>query len=117
VPALDVSPLRILVTPGFHVLLCGPTSAWPSTVDSEMQQRRPGLVTGHRPTPDEAPGVLHDRDGIALNRLGVRRAPECLLVRPDGHVGHRSRGRDLTAALAYLARWLPRQPGTTPQEN
>ena len=35
------------------------------------------------------------------------------LVRPDGHVGYRSGGTDVTGLARYLSRWLPRIEGVT----
>jgi hypothetical protein len=65
------------------------------------------LITTHRLSAEVADGVLHDRDGTVLRRLGTDpRTPVVYLVRPDGHIAFRDRGADLTGVRAYLARWL-----------
>jgi 2-polyprenyl-6-methoxyphenol hydroxylase-like FAD-dependent oxidoreductase len=96
-----------IVTPGFHVLLCGPAAAWPTRAAADLEARWKGLVTVHHLTRDDTPGALHDRGGLALRRLGVRGRPGCLLIRPDGHVACRSRGSDPSGVTSYLTRWLP----------
>ena len=100
----------MLGQPGYHLLLCGPTDAWPADVAG------PGVgwpqpLTVHRLSPQPAPGVLYDPDGTALRRLGLNPSGVAhYLIRPDGHVGYRAGGADLAGARAYLSRWLTRQP-------
>jgi hypothetical protein len=53
-----------------------------------------------------AEGMLVDDCGEALERLGVKGAAQ-YLVRPDGHIGYRCAGSDLSGVSAYLARWFP----------
>jgi len=93
--------------PGWHLLLCGPADKWPATAAA---WRDTDVVAVHHLSRSAAPGVLHDPDGTALRRLGLdpagRRAAH-YLVRPDGHVGYRAGGNDLTGLDAYLTRWLP----------
>jgi hypothetical protein len=36
------------------------------------------------------------------------------LVRPDGHVGYRAGGTDITGLARYLSRWLPGPQTTWP---
>ncbi|MEU5721891.1 FAD-dependent monooxygenase [Micromonospora sp. NPDC047738] len=89
---------RLTAPPGWHLLLGGPPAAWPEEVVAPL--RRAGQVTVHRLT-----SAADDR--VALRRLGL--APGVaglLLVRPDGHLGYRSGGGDLTGLAAYLRRWL-----------
>jgi 2-polyprenyl-6-methoxyphenol hydroxylase-like FAD-dependent oxidoreductase len=79
-----------LTKPGFHLLLCGPPGAWPPEHDTPAEGAPaadwPGLVTLHR----------------------VQATfPTQYLVRPDGYVGYRASGTDLSGLRAYLARWLP----------
>jgi hypothetical protein len=99
--------------PGFHLLLCGPTTTWGNRATAGPY-RDAGLVAIHHLTREAAPGALHELDGTALRRLGLdpagRHAAHCL-VRPDGHIGYRAGGTDLAGLHAYLTRWLP---GTTP---
>jgi hypothetical protein len=79
-----------LTKPGFHLLLCGPSEAWPagdgSTPGGALAADFPGLVTVHRVA-----------DGSAAHYL----------VRPDGYVGYRASGTDLSGLRDYLSRWLP----------
>jgi hypothetical protein len=73
---------QITATPGWHLLLCGSAKAWPASTGIG------DLVTSHH---------VSTADG----HLGL------CLVRPDGHIGYRSGGCDLTGLHAYLRRWLP----------
>jgi 2-polyprenyl-6-methoxyphenol hydroxylase-like FAD-dependent oxidoreductase len=108
-----------LAGPGFHLLLCGPTGGWPADQIGELARSYPGLVSVHHLTggdPASQAGIegWRDADGEALRRLGLRdparrRAPYLTaqyLVRPDGHVGYRAAGIDLTGLRDYLSRWL-----------
>jgi 2-polyprenyl-6-methoxyphenol hydroxylase-like FAD-dependent oxidoreductase len=96
-----------LAAPAFHLLLCGPATGWPDDRVAAMRRRHGALVAVHRLTRDAhaAPRILLDPSGEALARLGVVEAGQCL-VRPDGHIGYRSRGTDTLGAQRYLARWL-----------
>jgi 2-polyprenyl-6-methoxyphenol hydroxylase-like FAD-dependent oxidoreductase len=95
-----------LAAPRFHLLLCGPANAWQTEQLATLHARYRALMAVHRLTREAAPGVLHDVDGQAFARLGVDREAQ-YLVRPDGHIGYRSRGTDLGGAERYLARWFP----------
>jgi 2-polyprenyl-6-methoxyphenol hydroxylase-like FAD-dependent oxidoreductase len=96
-----------LTAPAFQLLLCGPATGWSEDRIAALQQRHGALLAVHRLTRDAqaAPGILLDASGEALARLGVVDAAQ-YLVRPDGHVGYRSRGTDTLGAERYLARWL-----------
>jgi 2-polyprenyl-6-methoxyphenol hydroxylase-like FAD-dependent oxidoreductase len=97
--------------PGYHLLLCGPSDPWPAGVESVTGW--PDAVTAHRLSAQPEPGVLHDKDGTALRRLGLGRFDVAhYLIRPDGHVGYRAGGADLTGAHTYLSRWLRQVPGS-----
>ena len=89
--------------PGFHLLLCGPAAAWPAA-GTELEDRWRGMVTVHRVTRDDIPGVLRDHTGEVWRRLGLH-DPSVVhyLVRPDGHIGYRRGGTDLAGVHAYLA--------------
>ncbi|MGR6320202.1 FAD-dependent monooxygenase [Micromonospora soli] len=91
---------RLTAAPGWHLLLCGPPGAWPDPLTAALDRY---AVSVHRLTAP-ASGV----DPVpALRRLGVARGAAALyLVRPDGHVGYRSGGGEVTGLLAYLERWL-----------
>lgn len=95
-----------LAAPTFHLLLCGPADHWDTDRLAALQERYTGLVAMHRLAREAAPGALHDTDGTALTRLGVDLAAQ-YLVRPDGHIGYRSGGTNLSGLERYLARWLP----------
>jgi hypothetical protein len=64
------------------------------------------VVTVHRLGGESGPAA--DRDLRALRRLAVGPGQDALyLVRPDGHIGYRSTGADVTGLESYLRRWLP----------
>jgi 2-polyprenyl-6-methoxyphenol hydroxylase-like FAD-dependent oxidoreductase len=81
---------QLVAAPGHHLLLCG---RW----TRPDQLRLPG-VSIHVLGPDDAPA--------ALARLHVRGHAQ-LLVRPDGHIGYRADGTDLTGLRTHLARTFP----------
>jgi len=98
-----------LTGPRLHLLLCGPVAAWDPAAVAAARERYPDLLAVHHLGRDPAPGgadVLTDPTGRLLRRLG-RGDPAQYLVRPDGHVGYRCGGTDLTGLRGYLARWLP----------
>lgn len=65
-----------------------------------------GLLHIHRVSAEPCAGGLHDPDGAVLRRLGARPAAQ-YLVRPDGHIGYRCAGTDLTPVHRQLASWFP----------
>ncbi len=97
-----------LAGPHLHLLLCGTLEGWGGVRLADLTARHAGLVVVHSLTTSTVPGALVDSGGEALGRLGVRNARETAqyLVRPDGHVGFRCAGRDLSAVTEYLARWF-----------
>jgi 2-polyprenyl-6-methoxyphenol hydroxylase-like FAD-dependent oxidoreductase len=105
---------RVVAAPRWHLLLCGPPHSWAAVDVTPLGERYPGLVTVHQLTAQNTPGALHDPTGHALRRLGVTPLRTAqYLVRPDGHIGYRAGGTDLTGLACYLSRWLPvSQPGT-----
>lgn len=97
-----------LARPGWQLLLCGPSDAWPVSQVTPVRDAYPELVTIHYLSTTQAPGVLHDPDGHALRRLGLPlRDAAAYLIRPDGHIGYRSGGPDLAGLHTYFRRWLP----------
>ncbi|MFC4607335.1 FAD-dependent monooxygenase [Streptomyces maoxianensis] len=76
--------------PGYHLLLCGRREVW----DTE----RIAATTGGRD------GLLHVH---TLGTSGPWRGITHCLIRPDGYIGYRAGGTDLTGLLSYLDRWLP----------
>jgi 2-polyprenyl-6-methoxyphenol hydroxylase-like FAD-dependent oxidoreductase len=95
---------EVTSSPGWHLLLCGPADAWPASVTAGIGDP----IANHRLSSAEAPGLLQDLDGQAHRRLGLSAGDlATFLIRPDGHVGYRSGGPDLTGLQSYLRRWLP----------
>ena len=102
---------EVLSTPGFHVLLCGP--GWPADtqlrIHDALGRLSPWLsvqrlTVGSRLAAAD-PSEIQDVSGLAFERLGLSvRRPEILVVRPDGHIGFRSQGTDITGAVEYLNR-------------
>ncbi|MFU8875371.1 FAD-dependent monooxygenase [Micromonospora sp. SL4-19] len=96
-PASGTTLHELTAPPGWHLLLCGPPAAWPPGPIARLTRAR--QVTVHRLTSAD--------DGPALHRLGLAPGMAGLcLVRPDGHIGYRSGGGDLTGLAVYLRRWL-----------
>jgi 2-polyprenyl-6-methoxyphenol hydroxylase-like FAD-dependent oxidoreductase len=96
---------QALATPAFQLLLCGPPEAWDRQQLARFRERYGDLVVLHRLAPHPVPGVLYDPSGDALARLGARNGAQ-YLVRPDGHVGYRCAGYDLTDLQGHMARWV-----------
>ena len=105
---------QALARPGFHLLLCGPRRHWDLRRLIRLQERYGSLAVVHRLGTDPLPGQLSDPSGAALARLGARNGAQ-YLVRPDGHVGYRCAGFDLTGLERHLARLLPGQRTASPQ--
>lgn len=97
-----------MAAPGYHLLLCGPAGHFRNV--SITVAPSPGVLTVHRLSPGPGPGVLHDVAGQALARLGVTSSAH-YLVRPDGYVGYRAGGANLTGLERHLAHWLGRKVG------
>jgi 2-polyprenyl-6-methoxyphenol hydroxylase-like FAD-dependent oxidoreductase len=95
-----------LAAPRFHLLLCGRPGDWDATQVAAVSGRYAGTLAVHHLTRDAARGTLHDVDGQAFARLGVRGTAQ-YLIRPDGHIGYRCGGGDLDGLQRYLTRWLP----------
>jgi 2-polyprenyl-6-methoxyphenol hydroxylase-like FAD-dependent oxidoreductase len=107
---------RALAGAGWHLVLCGPSDAWPAQTLTHLAERYPSLLTVHHLTGQNAPGALHDPHGQARRRLGLTtRHTAHYLVRPDGHIGYRAGGTDTTKLARYLSRWLPGPPASTSQ--
>jgi 2-polyprenyl-6-methoxyphenol hydroxylase-like FAD-dependent oxidoreductase len=104
-----------VATPGLHLLWCGPLGAWPSDRTGRPSMPFGDLVTVLRLTREDRLDVLRSADGAALSRLGLEPADTTgqILVRPDGYIGYRSRGTDMTGLYRYLRRWFW-WPGATP---
>jgi hypothetical protein len=83
---------------------------------TQLAERHTSLLTVQHLTGQDTPSALHDPDGQALRRLGLtsRRTAQ-YLVRPDGHIGYRAGGTDVTELARYLSHWLPGRQTTTSQ--
>jgi hypothetical protein len=101
----------VVAAPGWHLLLCGPADKWPADDLAALIMRSGGLLPVHRLTTQTAPGTLHDVHGQALRRLGLSPADVAqYLVRPDGHIRHRTCSTDLAGMASHLGRWLTPRP-------
>ncbi|WP_197522483.1 FAD-dependent monooxygenase [Occultella aeris] len=89
----ELSPTQI------NLLLCGPVDSWTEQVSADEW---PGVRIVRLNTTGGS-GVWGDPTGLALRRLGLRtRDPVHYAVRPDGYIGYRAGGTDLTGFRAYL---------------
>jgi 2-polyprenyl-6-methoxyphenol hydroxylase-like FAD-dependent oxidoreductase len=105
---------------GFHLLLCGP--GWsgrrrqdsPSSYSKHPFAEFPAAAEAtsvHRLGIGDAATIKPAADGLVLKRLGLRRHQAALfLVRPDGYIGYRSAGTDLSGVRQYLAKILNTPP-------
>lgn len=100
----------LVAGPGFTVLLCGP--GWPQDAAEQLRAALPRLagavnvaqLTVGSTLISGGPGIIKDVSGLAFSRLGLSpRRAELMIIRPDGYVGYRSHGRDVTGAVEYLA--------------
>lgn len=100
---------RAALGPHLTLLLCGEMSAWHQSGLDQVADRFRGLVATRHLSAMPARGQLVDPDGATLRMLGATDGTQ-YVVRPDGYIGFRSAGYDLTALEAYLRRWLEPQP-------
>jgi hypothetical protein len=70
----------------------------------QLRKRYGHVVTTYCLSTTGADGALHDQNGRAFTRLGVRDAAQ-YLVRPDGHIAFRSAGHTFEPLDRYLAAW------------
>lgn len=95
---------RIVAGPSWHLLLCSPPGAW---AEAPRDTERRGVAV-HRLVAHPTGGAADVPGGPLLRRLGLGAHDTAqFLVRPDGHVGYRAGGTDLTGLGRYLDRWLP----------
>jgi hypothetical protein len=96
----------VLGAGGWHLLVCGTTTPGPQ-LERLLDPYR-GHVLPHHLSTDHHPDVLHDPQGLAWRRLGLKPDGTAVyLIRPDGHIGYRSGGWDRAGLRRYLERWLP----------
>jgi FAD binding domain len=94
----------VVAEAGWHLLLCGLADAWRAVASVNEWH---GVVAVHRISTADAPNVVYDPGGKVLRRLGLGPGDAAhYLVRPDGHIGYRSSGTDLTGLDRYLRQWL-----------
>ena len=89
----------------FHMLLCGPETAWSAADILGLEKRYAGLLSTRHLSRAGSESVLCDPTGSALALLGVRDLA-VYIIRPDGHVSYRSAGASLDGAVAHLASLL-----------
>lgn len=96
---------RVCAGPVFHLLLAGAPAGWSDATVCDPDDRSARRLVVHRLIREPRPGALHDSEGVAHRRLALGRAgrPGLILVRPDGHVGYRAAGTNLTGLHAHLA--------------
>jgi 2-polyprenyl-6-methoxyphenol hydroxylase-like FAD-dependent oxidoreductase len=105
---------QVLAAPKWHLLLCGPSHGWPADQLAHLIGGRAAQIEVHQLTNQDTTNPLHDPHGRALRRLGLTDHDTAhYLVRPDGHIGYRAGGTDLSDAARYLHHWLPRPPADT----
>jgi hypothetical protein len=92
----------------FSLLLCGAVEGWDRPAADALAAQFPDLLKILYVTQGSAPDALVDRQGQALQRLGLRTSTEAgqYLIRPDGYIAARCAGRDLGFMNGYLARWI-----------
>lgn len=99
-----------LSRPRVHLLLCGPVQSWDVDRVNRLAGQFRDLLSVVYLAKEGAGGALLDIHDEALRQLGVESTAQ-YVVRPDGHVGFRCGGTDLTGAYEYLRRWfVPASP-------
>jgi 2-polyprenyl-6-methoxyphenol hydroxylase-like FAD-dependent oxidoreductase len=114
-PDADITHQRHLTTlhtalagPGWQLLLCGPPDRWAAEQLTRLRERHTGYLSVHHLHAQDTPGALRDPHRQAQRRLGLSPGSVAqYLIRPDGHIGYRAGGSDLTGLDRYLHRWLP----------
>jgi hypothetical protein len=96
---------ELLGPTSFHLLLCGPPDEWDEARLAGFHDQHRGIVAVHHLAREGGPGVLRDRDGAVLRKLGIAGLGQ-YLVRPDGYVAYRAAGQDLAGLERYLHRWI-----------
>jgi 2-polyprenyl-6-methoxyphenol hydroxylase-like FAD-dependent oxidoreductase len=100
-----VSLQRAVAGPHFTLLLCGDRGRWLPVVRGRPRAIRDALVKVLHLSSSPGDGTLVDVGGDTATLLGVEDGAQ-YLIRPDGHIGFRCAGYDLSALDVYLRRWL-----------
>jgi 2-polyprenyl-6-methoxyphenol hydroxylase-like FAD-dependent oxidoreductase len=96
-----------LAAPGWHLLQCGPAEPWTHELE-QLRREHLDAVTVHHLSTHPGTRTLRDPDASALHGLGVNPAQTVTyVIRPDGHIGHRTGTPDSASLHRYLGRWLP----------
>lgn len=96
---------RELGGPKFHLLLCGPETAWDGAVILQLEKRYGALLSIRHLSRTGSDSILQDPTGSALALLGVR-DQAIYVIRPDGHVSYRCAGTSLDGLVAHLSTLL-----------
>src|SRR5215470_9398880 len=96
---------RAVVGPYLTLLLCGAAGAWEQARPDRLTTRYAELVTIRYLSETPIRDGLFDPDGATLRALGANDGAQ-YVIRPDGYIGFRCAGYDLTALTGYLRRWL-----------
>ena len=89
-----------------HFELGWAPDAWDDAAVARLRRQFDGPLRVHRISAEPPADGLGDPDGAVLGRLGAHPTAQ-YLVRPDGHIGYRCAGTDLTPLQRQLAIWLP----------
>ncbi|HET6663399.1 MAG TPA: FAD-dependent monooxygenase [Acidimicrobiales bacterium] len=96
---------RALASARYHLLVTEPARG-PHLAEA-LSDRHAEVVDMHELSRHRDSGSIVDVDGHAHRRLGLGTVGAAhVLVRPDGHIGYRAAGGDLTGVRTYLDHWL-----------
>jgi len=97
---------RVLAPGRFHLLVTGP--ATDAYLADALSGRHADVIDTHELSRQASQERIVDVHGHAHRRLGLGEDDDAaqFLVRPDGHIGYRAAGGDLTGVRTYLHRWL-----------
>jgi 2-polyprenyl-6-methoxyphenol hydroxylase-like FAD-dependent oxidoreductase len=100
---------RAIAGPHLALLLCGDVDGWDPGKIAGLAARWTHLLRVSCLARRATRGALADDGGAFLATLGVSDAAQ-YLVRPDGYIAYRCRGRDLRALDRYLEEWYVTDP-------
>lgn len=104
-----VSMQRAVTGPNLTLLLCGEVAAWSLAHLEGLSDRYRGLLVVRHLSQRALRGTLVDSTGDVLSQLGARDGAQ-YLIRPDGYIGFRCGGYDLSALESFLAEWFRQTP-------
>ncbi|MET7671928.1 FAD-dependent monooxygenase [Micromonospora luteifusca] len=98
---------RLTAKPKWHLLLCGLPADWSSGKIVALSRQYADRLDVHWLTEPDASEAASATAAHPLRQVGLAPgASGVYLIRPDGHIGYRSGGTDMTSLVAYLDRWL-----------